>query len=407
MDVHRWAQAPMTVSVRAMRRAVSPVAGRVVGIYLVLAAANLGAWGWAAAVFHSHPVVLGTALLAYSLGLRHAVDADHIAAIDNVTRKLMQDGQRPVTVGFFFSLGHSTVVVLASIAIAATATALRTHVAAVQQVGGVIGTIVSAVFLFAIALLNLFVLASLYRTFRRVRSGGSCSDIDIDTVIAGGGLLARIFRPLFRLIDHSWYMYPLGFLFGLGFDTASEIGLLGISAAGASKGMSIWSILVFPALFAAGMSLIDTTDGILMLGAYGWAFVKPLRKLYYNLTITSVSVAVALVVGGVEALGLIGDKLQLGGPFWSAIGTLNHNFGTIGILIIGVFVGSWILSVILYQVLGLDRLDAPSTSPGGRDTGAHPTIALSMRVPVMGETIAPSGSSDRLGPSLERVTGNG
>jgi len=331
-----------------------------IGMYLLLAGANLGAWAWAVAAFHRHPLLLGTALVAYSLGLRHALDADHIAAIDNVTRALMQDGQRPVAVGLFFSLGHSTVVVLASSAIAATATALRTHVAAMQHVGSLVGTIVSASFLFAIALVNLVVLASLYRTFRRVRAGGTYNEVDLDALTAGGGLLARLFRPLFRLVHHSWQMYPLGFLFGLGFDTATEIGLLGISAAGASKGMPIWSILVFPALFTAAMSLIDTTDGILMLGAYGWAFVKPLRKLYYNLTITFVSVAVALVVGGIETLGLIGDKLQLTGAFWGVVGALNHNFGTVGVVIIGLFVGSWALSAIVYHVMGLDGVPGPS-----------------------------------------------
>jgi high-affinity nickel-transport protein len=330
---------------------------KVAGLYVVLIAANLLAWGWALLAFRHYPVLLGTALLAYGFGLRHAVDADHIAAIDNVTRKLMQEGQRPVGVGFFFSLGHSTVVVLASIAIAATATAFREQLDSFRGVGGVVGTLVSAFFLLAIAVMNMVILATVYRAFRRVRAGEPYAEEDLDMLLAGGGLLARLFRPLFRMIRQSWHMYPLGFLFGLGFDTATEVGLLGISAAQAARGMPVWSILVFPALFTAGMSLVDTTDGILMLGAYGWAFVRPLRKLYYNMTITFVSVLVALLVGGIEVLGLAGDQFGLKGPFWDWIGALNDNFGTLGYLIIAIFVVSWIASAIIYRARGYDRLE--------------------------------------------------
>jgi high-affinity nickel-transport protein len=174
-------------------------------------------------------------------------------------------------------------------------------------------------------------------------------------LLGGGGFLARIFRPLFRMISRSWHMYPLGFLFGLGFDTATEIGLIGIAAAEASKGLPIWSILVFPAMFTAGMTLIDTTDSVLMVGAYGWAFIKPIRKLYYNLTITAVSVAVALVVGGIETLGLIGSQLSLSGGFWDAISSLNDNFGTLGYLIIGIFILSWVVSLAVYRLGGYEE----------------------------------------------------
>ncbi|MGC2270467.1 MAG: HoxN/HupN/NixA family nickel/cobalt transporter, partial [Candidatus Sulfotelmatobacter sp.] len=285
--------------------------GRIVAIYGVLFAFNIGAWAWASIAFHHYPVLLGTALLAYSFGLRHAVDADHIAAIDNVTRKLMQEGKRPVAVGFMFSMGHSTVVLLGSAAIAGAAMALQHRLDAVRSIASVIGSLVSVFFLFAIAIVNLIVLRSIYRAFVGVRRGQPYVEEDFNMLLAGRGFLSRMFRPMFRMISRSWHMYPLGFLFGLGFDTATEIGLLGISAAEAAKGLSFWSILVFPVLFAAGMSLIDTTDNILMLGAYGWAFVKPIRKLYYNITITSVSVAVALVVGGIEALGLLGDHFHL------------------------------------------------------------------------------------------------
>jgi nickel/cobalt transporter (NiCoT) family protein len=325
------------------------VRGKVAGIYGVLLAFNAAAWIWALLAFRHFPLLLGAAFLAYSFGLRHAVDADHIAAIDNVTRKLMQEGKRPVAVGFMFSLGHSTVVVLGSAAIAVTAFMLQHRVDALRNIGGIIGTLVSTLFLFGIAGANLIVLRSIYKVFVRVRKGEPYVDEDLDLLLAGRGFLARLFRPVFAMIRHSWHMYPLGVLFGLGFDTATEIGLLGISAAEASKGLSIWSIMVFPALFAAGMSLVDTTDNILMLGAYGWAFVKPLRKLYYNMIITSVSVVVAFVVGGIEALGLVTGQLGMSGPFWEIVRKLNGNFGTLGYFIIGIFALSWVVSIAIYR----------------------------------------------------------
>jgi len=333
--------------------------GKIIGIYGMLIAANVAAWTWALSAFHAYPVLLGTAFLAYSFGLRHAVDADHIAAIDNVTRKLMQEGKRPLAAGFYFSLGHSTVVVLASVGVAVTAAAFREQLANFQTIGGVIGTAISAAFLLLIAAINLVILVNVYRVFRRVKNGNAVGDEELNLMMAGGGLFARACRSLFRLIGASWHMYPLGFLFGLGFDTATEVGLLGISAAEASGGLSIWSILVFPALFTAGMTLIDTTDSILMVGAYGWAFVKPIRKLYYNLTITFVSVVVAVIVGGVEALGLVAERLGLRGGFWEAVSGLNDNFGALGYLIIGIFAVSWIVSVLIYRLNGYDRLELP------------------------------------------------
>ena len=329
----------------------------IIGIYALLAGVNLVVWGWAVVLFRDQPVLLGTALLSYGFGLRHAVDADHIAAIDNVTRKLMQEGKRPVAVGFFFALGHSTVVVLAAAGVAATATLLATSFDGFKAIGGIVSTAVSALFLFIIAAVNIVILRAVWRTYRHVRAGGAYQDEDFDLLLNNRGLLARMFRPLFRLIDKSWHMYPLGFLFGLGFDTATEVALLGISATQAAKGMSIWSIMVFPALFTAGMALIDTTDGILMLGAYDWAFIKPIRKLYYNLTITAVSVLVAVVVGGVEALGLIGGQLKLSGWFWDGVGALNENFGSLGFIVIGIFIAAWIGSVVVYRYKGLDSVD--------------------------------------------------
>ncbi|SCZ42398.1 MULTISPECIES: HoxN/HupN/NixA family nickel/cobalt transporter [Burkholderia] len=329
-------------------------------LYAVLIAFNIGAWAWAWIAFHDYPLLMGTSFLAWSFGLRHAVDADHIAAIDNVTRKLMQAGRRPITVGLMFSLGHSTIVVLASVGIAATALAMKGQMDGFKEVGGLIGTLVSTFFLFAIALMNLFILKSVISAFRRVRRGEPYVEEDLDMLLASRGFLARIFRPLFRLVTRSWHMYFLGFLFGLGFDTATEVGLLGISAASAAKGLPIWSILVFPALFTAGMTLIDTTDSILMLGAYGWAFVKPIRKLYYNITITTVSVVVAIVVGSIEGLGLLADKLQLAGPFWEAVSSLNDNFGLVGYMIVGVFVVSWLCSAAIYRWKRFDEIEVQS-----------------------------------------------
>ncbi len=327
---------------------------RLFGIYALLAVFNVLVWVWALASFWRFPVPLGTALLAYSLGLRHAVDADHITAIDNVTRKLMQQGERPISAGLYFSLGHSTVVVLASVFVALAAATFKTQLESVHAIGGIIGTLVSAFFLLAIAAVNLTIFFSVLRAFRHVCGGGTYVEEDMDLLLAKGGFLARIFRPLFAMVARSWHMYPLGFLFGLGFDTATEIGLIGISAAEASKGLPIWSILVFPALFTAGMTLIDTTDSVLMVGAYGWAFLKPIRKLYYNMTITAVSIIVALVVGGIETLGLIGSQLSLSGRFWQTIGSLNDNFGTLGYLIIGIFVVSWAISLAAYRLGGYD-----------------------------------------------------
>lgn len=331
---------------------------RVLGVYGLLIAANIGAWAWAFAVFSHQPVLLGTAFLAYVFGLRHAFDADHIAAIDNTVRKLMQDGKRPLTAGFFFSLGHSTIVVLASAVIAASAAVLQGRLDAFHEVGGIVGTVVSAFFLLLIGFANLLVLRGIWLAFQRARAGIKVGEEELDALLAGRGMLSRLFRPLFAMVGRSWHMYPIGLLFGLGFDTATEIGLLGISAAQAASGMNFWMIIVFPALFTAGMALVDTTDSVAMVGAYGWAFVNPIRKLWYNLTITAASVVVAIFIGGVEALGLIGDKLSLSGGFWDVIGGLNDNLANFGYAVVGVFVLSWIVSTAIYRLRRYDELNA-------------------------------------------------
>ena len=348
----------MTIYSPAARRFLS---GKLIAIFTGLVAANLGAWAWAIAAFHAYPVLLGSALLAYGFGLRHALDADHIAAIDNVTRKLVQANKQPDSVGLFFSLGHSTIVIAASLAIALFAGALSAHWSWLRDAGSLIGTTLSALFLFAIAIANMFTLAAVHRDFQRVRRGGQLVNAGHD-VLAASGILARIFRPLFGLIRSSWQMYPLGLLFGLGFDTATEIGVLGISAAQAAKGLSVLSLLIFPALFTAGMALVDTADSVLMTHAYGWAFVKPIRKLYYNLTITAVSVLVAFLVGSVETLGLVADRFALTGAFWEAVVALNSQFGALGYLIVALFVVSWMWSVMIYRLKGYDRLEPAGES---------------------------------------------
>jgi high-affinity nickel-transport protein len=225
-----------------------------------------------------------------------------------------------------------------------------------HDIGGVIGTTVSALFLLVIGIANLFVLRGVWAAFGRARRGENIVDEDLDALLAGSGFLARIFRPMFKVVARSWHMYPIGFLFGLGFDTATEIGVLGISAAQAAQGMSFWTILVFPVLFTAGMSLLDTTDSVLMTGAYGWALVKPIRKLWYNLTITAASVVVAVFIGGVEALGLLADKLGLEGGVWSLIGDLNDNLANFGYAVVAIFLATWLISAVLYRARGYDNL---------------------------------------------------
>jgi high-affinity nickel-transport protein len=318
--------------------------------FAFLVAANVAAWTWAWISFHEQPVLLGTAFLAYTFGLRHAFDADHIAAIDNVVRKLMQEKRDAHAVGFYFSLGHSTVVIVATAVIAAVASGMGADLTQIRDASGFYGTLLSALFLLLIGLANLIVLKRVIAIFARVRSGGSLVDQDIDELMKGRGLLARVFRPIFGVVSRPWHMYPVGFLFGLGFDTATEIGLLGISATQAAQGVSFWSIMIFPALFTAAMSLMDTTDSVLMTRVYGWAFVNPMRKLCYNVTLTAVSIAIALVVGGVEVLGLLMDKMKLEGRFWTIISQLNDNFVYVGLSVVGIFLSAWIVSIAIYKL---------------------------------------------------------
>lgn len=335
-----------------------------VSLFAALIACNVGAWIIALVVCNGRPALMGAAALAWVFGLRHAVDADHIAAIDNAVRKLMQQRKRAVTTGLYFSLGHSSVVFVAVLALAATAASLESQGAIRNYVGG-IGATVSAVFLLLIAVINLFILRAAWRSFRDARGGAGDRPI-ADEAFISGGLIGRIVRPLFRVVNKSWHMYPVGVLFGLGFDTATEIGLLSISATEAARGVSLSHVLVFPALFAAGMALVDTADSALMAGAYRWAFADPLRKLWYNLTITGASILVALFIGGVEALGLIGSRLGLDRGPWMLVESLNASLGNLGFAVIALFVIAWLVSIGVYRVsfagrsepVALDRVDA-------------------------------------------------
>jgi nickel/cobalt transporter (NiCoT) family protein len=355
----------LLVALRRLLGTSTALRNRVVGIFVFLALFNVVVWALAIGSAAAFPIMLPTAFLAYTFGLRHAVDADHIAAIDNSTRKLMQDGQRPVAVGFFFSLGHSTVVVALTVLVAISA-GIISDVPATQQIGGVIGTAVSGTFLIVIGIINLVVLLDIYKMFRQVSAGGTYDEESLEDFLNNRGLLARLLRPMLRVVRKSWHMYPLGLLFGLGFDTASEVALLGLAATSGAGHLPIPLILLLPALFAAGMCTIDTTDGILMLGAYGWAYVKPIRKLYYNLNITLVSVIIAFVVGGIEILSIVANEFGLKGGIWDFV--TGVDFGLIGVAIITVFLGSWGISTLIYRWKGYDRLGSPAVlEPSTRD----------------------------------------
>lgn len=341
--------------IRVWREADPSLRRKLAATYVVLISFNVAVWGAVILASARYGILLGLAPIAYGFGLRHGVDPDHIAAIDNTTRKLMQEGQKPVGVGFFFSLGHSTVVFGLSVLIALSAAFVKANLPQMTSVGGIIGTSVSGTFLVIIAAINLVVLADVYRTWRKVVRGGTYDDPTLDEYLSKRGLLARLLRPLLKMVGHSWNMYFIGLLFGLGFDTASEVGILGMSATAGTGGMPVWLILLLPLLFVAGMSLIDTSDGVAMLGAYGWAHVRPVRKLYYNMNITLVSVIIALFIGGIEVMQVITRETGWeAGPFqWAN----NIPFTDLGFYIVGIFMVSWLVSVAVFKLRGIDRLD--------------------------------------------------
>jgi high-affinity nickel-transport protein len=326
---------------------------------MVAAITGLNVLGWAmlAAAVGGHYRITGTELfgfgtgvLAYTLGIRHAFDADHIAAIDNVTRKLVNDGKRPLSVGFFFSLGHSTIVftlaVLLNIGIRALNGTVKNDSSGLHTYTGLIGTSASGTFLFLIGALNLVILLSITKVFREMRTG-TYSDEELERQLDSRGLINRIFRGYARRIDTPWKMYPVGLVFGLGFDTATEVALLVLAGTAVVSGLPFYAILSLPILFAAGMTIFDTADGCFMNFAYDWAFARPIRKVYYNLTITGLSVFVAFFIGTVEILGLLGQEFNLSGPFWAFM--QNFNINKAGFVIVGMFVGTWVVALSIWH----------------------------------------------------------
>jgi high-affinity nickel-transport protein len=295
-------------------------------------------------------VLLATAFLAYTFGLRHAVDADHIAAIDNATRKLIETGRPAMTTGLYFSLGHASVVVLASLGIATAATSLQASFAPVIPWASTLATGFSALCLFALAIANTVVLVAIVRLMAALRRGEAPAESELRRLLARRGLLGRLLRGLFGLITRSWHMYLVGFLFGLGFDTATEIGVLALSAAEGSHGLPLAAIMVFPALFAAGMALVDTLDAVLMAGVYRWASMKPARTIYYNVTVTLTSIVVAAAIGAIELLGLYSDDMAAGGGLGRIVAALNDNFAAIGAAIVAVFAATWLTALLIWRV---------------------------------------------------------
>jgi high-affinity nickel-transport protein len=292
------------------------------------------------------------ALLMYVFGLRHGVDADHIAAIDNTTRKLLHDGKRPLTVGTWFSLGHSTIVVAMIVAVIAATEFVADRIAEFRAVGAVLGTSVSGVFLCVIGLINVIIVVDIYRVFRNLREG-RYQEGELEAQMNERGFMSRYFGSLFRVIEKPWQIYPVGVLFGLGFDTASEVALIAIAVGVGITGFPLWAVLVLPLMFLCGMVLVDTTDAVAMRFVYGWAFLKPIRKVYYNLTITIISVLIAFAVGGVELLQVLSGELRLEGGFWDALNALD--FETLGLGIIVLFFVAWIVAYAIYRIRGYEN----------------------------------------------------
>ena len=311
--------------------------------------------GWGGYLYYAgrYPQLVGLGFVAYMFGLRHAFDADHIAAVDDTVRYLLQKGKRPLGVGFFFSLGHSTVVLALAIGIAFAATAVKTELPQLKNIGSVIGAGVSGTFLWIIGILNLLVLLDILKVWRTAKSGAH-SHAHLELLLQKRGLLNRLFGGrLQQLMNHSWQMYPLGLLFGLGFDTASEVGLLAMTAGASAGNLPIPAVLCLPVLFAAGMTVMDTTDGVLMCKAYDWAFLNPLRKIFYNITTTGLSVFVALLIGTIELIQVLIVMRHLRGPFFDVIAGLD--FGILGYLVVGMFLAAWALSVALWKFGEVER----------------------------------------------------
>lgn len=295
----------------------------------------------------AHPIIVGMGLLAYTLGLRHAFDADHIAAIDNTVRKLIQQRKNPIGVGFYFSIGHSSVVFLMAVLLGISVKWAKQELPHFQDIGGTVGTIVSGTFLLLIGILNLIILVSLIKLFIKLRHQ-YIENEKIDELLAARGFITRFVGPYFKLISKSWHVLPLGFLFGLGFDTASEIALLALSSGASQQALPFIGILALPILFAAGMSLLDTLDGIMMKSAYNWAFLNPIRKIYYNITITAISVIAALIIGSIELLQMTADKLNLNNAFWSNVQAIKFDY--LGYILVALFIIAWLISTLVWKI---------------------------------------------------------
>ena len=324
-------------------------------IFSVLAAITAVAFSAAFVIGKIAVVLGGLGIVAYVFGLRHGVDADHIAAIDNTTRKLMQEGKRPYTVGMWFSLGHSTVVVALIVALVLATRAVATNIPALQSTGAVIGTLVSGSFLWIIGFINAVIVIGIYKIFQTLKQG-KLNQEELDNLLENRGFMNRFFRPLFKIISKPWHIYPVGVLFGLGFDTASEVALIAISVGiGVSTSIPIYYILILPLLFTCGMVTVDTADGVAMRVAYGWAFLNPIRKIYYNLTVTVISVLVAWAIGTIELLQVLSTELNLSGLFWSWLNAID--FEMIGFGIIGLFIVSWLVSFGYWRAKKYDKLD--------------------------------------------------
>lgn len=329
-------------------------------LYLPIVVATILGFIAAAVIGRVSVVLAGLGIVAFVLGLRHGVDADHIAAIDNTTRKLMQEGKRPLAVGTWFSLGHSTVVVGMIVALIFSTRIIASSIPALQTDGAVLGTVISGAFLWIIGFANALIALGIYEIFKELRRGKT-KPSELEELLNKRGFLNRFFHPFFRIIRKSWQIYPIGILFGLGFDTASEVALIAISVGvGVSSSVPIWTILVLPFMFTCGMVIVDTTDGVAMRIAYGWAFLKPIRKIYYNLTVTLISIMVAFVIGSVEILQVLSMEFGLHGWFWNFLD--NVNFEQIGYAVIAIFVISWIASIAYYRYRGFEDVNAVTGS---------------------------------------------
>jgi nickel/cobalt transporter (NiCoT) family protein len=348
----------VTERLRLIRDALSPKEwARVGGMAATVVGLLVGGFVMLAAAIPRHYHLsstevfgLGTGILALTLGMRHAFDADHIAAIDNTTRKLMNEGKRPLSVGFFFSLGHSTIVFVLSLLLNFGIRALDDEVkngnSELHRVTNIVGTGVSGFFLYLIATLNVVILVSILRVFMDMRRG-LYDDEQLEEQLNKRGLMNRFFGKLANKIDTPWKIYPIGVLFGLGFDTATEVALLVLSGTAVASGLPFYAILSLPLLFAGGMSLFDTLDGCFMNFAYGWAFARPIRKVYYNITITALSVAAAFLIGTIELLGLLPSEINLRGAFWDFMA--NFNINTAGFIIVGMFVVTWMVALAIWR----------------------------------------------------------